>query len=407
MLYVIFSKVKSTLEEADTKELKSEAERLMSQVKLDPLIIPLPSVGYSIKLQYNRDSRTEEIFASPDFPTLIEESFLLDVYEFDTLKVVNVSGAANESGNLIFSLARSNTRLINQISDIRVYLFVASIASVIVAGILVFMATGLMLRPIQKIIDVAERINASNSIERVPIPNTKDESYKLAETLNAMLSRIESTIKSQINFFASATHELKTPLAVMQTELSVSLASTKDNEVRKILESQLIEVQRLERTIHDFLLMSQLKSESLSIRKKEEQLDEVVYAAIRKLKYLSEDRHTQIQVLLERHANVHTLLDFDKIQTVFANLIENAIKYSPENSVVKVVVNEQSVSIYNNVIDPVTDIASLTSEFKKSDEFSSGLGMGLWLCDQIVKLHGAELILKCDSSLLFNAKVKF
>ncbi|CAN5166922.1 hypothetical protein BH09BAC3_BH09BAC3_31220 [soil metagenome] len=406
VLYIIFSKVKSTLEKADTKELRVEAEKMMSQVTLDPLIIPLPLPGYSLKLQHYRDLYPEEIFTSPDFPVLTGESFLLDTYEFDTLKVVNLTRKAEGPGSLILSLARSNRRLLDQVNDITIYLSVASIASLIFAGILVLMATGLMLKPLQRIINVAERINASNSIERVPVPTSEDESRKLAETLNAMLSRIESTIKNQINFFASATHELKTPLAVMQTELSVSINKTRDSEVKKILESQLMEVQRLDRIIHDFLLMSQLKSDSLSLRKKEEQPEEVIYAAIKQLKHLSEDRSTQIQVMLEGEENQSIDLDFDKMQTVFTNLIENAVKYSPVNSVVRVVINGPRVSIYNTTITPVTNIESLTNEFKKSEELSAGLGMGLWLCDQIINLHHAELTLSFNDPV-FLAKVDF
>lgn len=407
MLYVIYSKVTKTLEQADTRELRMEADKIMGQVSLDPLVIPLPPSKYSIRLQHYYNFSYEEIFTSPDFPVLSEELFLLDSYEIDTLKIVNLSQKVSESGTIILSLARSNTRLLDEVRNVKLYLITASILAIMVAGFLVFIAAGFMLRPFQKIIGVAGRINASNSIERVPVPDARDESRQLAETLNDMLSRIELSIKNQINFFASATHELKTPLAVMQTELTVSLGNTNDGQIKKILESQLMEVQRLDRIIHDFLLMSQLKGESLSIRKTEQRLEEVIYEAVKKVRYLSIERGTQIQInLMDEQTHTSQSLDFDKIQTVFINLIENAIKYSPHQSVIRINIMRDAVSIVNKTINPVTNIQSLTSEFNKSEELSSGLGMGLWLCNQIIILHEAELKLSYNDSE-FSATILF
>lgn len=296
--YVIYSQLKSVLEDADSKELKIEAEKILSKVRVDPPIVPLPPVGYLLKLQFQRDVLVEEIFSSPGFPQLPQGSFLLDAFNYDTLSVVNLQNTGDQPG-LIVTLVRSNDLLQTQLNNLQSYLFIASAGSVLIAGLLVFMAAGSVLLPIKKIIMVAQRINASNSIERVPVPKMEDESHQLAETLNAMLSRIEASIKNQVNFFASAAHELKTPLAVMQTELTLMRDNNKDGQINKLLQSQLMEVQRLDRVIQDFLLISQLKSDTLTLRTKEERLDEVVYAAIKKVKYLSKDRSSQILVTID------------------------------------------------------------------------------------------------------------
>lgn len=404
---VIYFKVKSTLEEADTKELQAEAGKLASRVRLDPPVIPLPVLGYTLKLQLQRDLYFEDIFTSPDFPTVPNESFLLDTFDYDTFKIVNLRNQSVQAPSLIVSLSRSNSRLLNQVYDLKGYLFVANAASILLAVGLVFLATGIMLRPMEKIMSVADRINASNSIERVPVPKTRDESQKLAETLNDMLSRIEASIKNQINFFASATHELKTPLAVMQAELSLALLRVTDSETRKILESQLNEVQRLDQIIHDFLLISQLKSDTLTLRRKEERLEEVIFAAMKKVKYLSQEHASTIKVLLDdKIESSRVLIDFDKMETVFSNLMENAILYSPRGAVIEVFIKGQEVLISNPVNSPTRDIHLLTAEFKRSEEFSNGLGMGLWLSDKIIQLHGANLLLS-EANNMFIAKMIF
>lgn len=85
------------------------------------------------------------------------------------------------------------------------------------------------------------------------------------------------------------------------------------------------------------------------------------------------------------------------METVFTNLIENSIRYSPENSTVQILIKSEkntfSVTCINPITTKIENIDNLTSEFKKSYELSSGLGMGLWICDQIVKLHAGKLTL--------------
>ncbi len=387
--YIIYGKVRSTLAEADTKELHAEAEKIAGQVRLDPLTIPLPPLGYSLQLQHLTGPVPVLLFASPEFPVMESGAPWPEVIEYDTMKIVTVRSATDPL--LAISLARSNRRLADQTQDMKVYLFAANAGAIVLAGILVFAAAGWMLRPIRKIMNVAEGITASNSIGRVPVPTANDESRQLAETINRMLERIEFSIRNQVNFFASATHELKTPLAVMQTELTLALSHSTDAATRKILESQLTEVQRLTRVIHDFLLISQLKSNSLTLRARPESLEEVVYAALRKVKYRSQERNDQVRVTLPDTPIEMVRIDFDKMETVVANLLENAIRYSPAGSVIEIIIAENQIRIINPTRGSVHIPTALDQEFKPSRELSSGLGMGLWLCSNICKLHRASL----------------
>ena len=159
---------------------------------------------------------------------------------------------------------------------------------------------------------------------------------------------------------------------------------------RKILESQLIEVQRLSRVIHDFLLISQLKSNSLTLRAQPQQPEEVVYAAIRKVKYRSLERGSLIRVILPDEPISPLHLDFDKMETVVANLLENAIRYSPQGTTIEVKLYPGRIEVINPTEGLANIPVELDKEFKSST-LSSGLGMGLWLCHNICRLHQASL----------------
>lgn len=401
--FVIYAHLQTILRNADTAELTSETDKLLAKTQLDPLLVPLPPVGYSVLLAMEKDDFYEVIFQSPAFPTLPPAAGHFNWIENDTLTIVTARQPVGSSV-LIATMARSNANLQQQQKQLRTYLIWANSGAVGLAAVLVFLASSFVVRPITKIISAAEHIQASKSISRVPVPRSNDESRLLAETLNGMIGRIESAIKNQINFFASATHELKTPLAIMQTEITIALEQSHQEGVHQILENQLTEVQRLSRLIEDFLLISQLKSETMTVRKSTERLDEPLYAAIKKLKYLASEKQSYLQIQIEESIPQFDF-DRDKIETVFTNLVENALRYAPTQSTIIISLSQYDSTVHfviqNRISEPVANIDALTSEFKPSASLKTGLGMGLWICNQIINMHGASMSLHQNKDHFF------
>jgi signal transduction histidine kinase len=176
-----------------------------------------------------------------------------------------------------------------------------------------------------------------------------------------------------------------------------------------LLQSQLTEVLRLDRVIQDFLLISQLKSETLQLKTTEVKLDELIYSSLKRVRYLIKDRGIQIKVTIAESDQLYLcLVDEDKFETVITNLIENAVKYSPVKSTVIIRLYYESGRVLLEVGNPLSqsidNIESLKDGFKKSNQLSSGLGMGLWICDQIITLHQGFLTL-IPSDNTFTARV--
>ncbi|MBX2897787.1 MAG: HAMP domain-containing protein [Cyclobacteriaceae bacterium] len=389
--FLVYSKVETILIQADTRELQAEGEKLFDKVRLDPALIPLPPQNYLMFIRIKEVLGIDTVFASPGFPEVWSEDAVLVL---DSIKIVTQARPVPYSNALLLlSIARSTHDLDNQLETLRLYLFIANSISILLAGILVYIVSGFTLRPVRNIVEVASRIQATRSMERVAEPKSDDEYRELARTINGMLTRIESSIKTQTNFFASAAHELKTPLTVMQTELSVALNQNPEPSTRTILENQLHEVQRLDRVIQDFLLISQLKSESLVIRKAVNRLDEALYSALKRCKYQIKRKNAQVKITLATE-DCTSNFDYDKTELVLFNLLENAIKYSQQEATIQVTINRTdrlAVQFVNPVTETITDVEILKSEFKKVNELSSGLGMGLWICQEIMRLQDGEL----------------
>ena len=182
----------------------------------------------------------------------------------------------------------------------------------------------------------------------------------------------------------------------MQTELAVALNQNPEAGIRTILNNQLHEVQRLDRIIQDFLLISQLKGESLVMRKADARIDEALYSALRRCKYLIKNKNAQVKVTLETE-DCLGYFDFDKTELVLTNLLENAIKYSEPESTIQVNIKRNEslrIEFVNPVAEAIANVNNLKNEFKKVSELSSGLGMGLWICDEIIKLQKGKLMLE-------------
>ncbi|GCC52224.1 two-component sensor histidine kinase [Chryseotalea sanaruensis] len=402
--WLVYKKVEAALVETNKRELNVEAEKLLGQVRLDPITIPIPAEGFVMKLQFQKSIQFETIFSSPDFPELDMLEFWQDITYTDTLEIVNVRRALEQQdASLILSLGRSGTVFQEQLNSLQFYLFAAIIMAIASAGVLVYFVSGWILKPIKKIALASSFVNSSKDINLIPLPQTNDESRLLAESINSMLERIRQSANAQTNFFASAAHELRTPLAVMKAELTIANSEAAPTRINSLLQ----EVERLERVIHDFLLISELKAEVLSIRKSKEGLDELIYASLKKIKYTSDAYKTLVQLMIDDGVeNFEVNVDADKMETIIVNLVENAIKYSPRHSTVVLRLTKEGddilIEVSNPISNPIPDPTVFLQEFNKSGELSSGLGMGLWICDQIVKLHGFTLALK-SNGLEFKA----
>jgi heavy metal sensor kinase len=253
------------------------------------------------------------------------------------------------------------------------------------------------LRPVERLTSEADRIGIDRLAERLPVGPTGDEVAHLAATLNTMLARLESGVAEQRRLVADASHELRTPLAAMRAELDVSLrVDDLDPAARETLLSTREEVERLSRTVDGLLLLARADQGELRVRAEPVELGVVAADAVRRLRPLARAAGVAIETGLGA-APVQG--DDARLGQAVANLLDNAIEFSPPGSTVTVTTGCEDGDAEVRVADEGPGIPAAAREevfgrFRRLDasrtRATGGAGLGLAIVREIAAAHGGR-----------------
>lgn len=260
--------------------------------------------------------------------------------------------------------------------------------------------SGRALAPVNSIITKASALSHANLSERLPVPPQDDEIRRLTLTLNGLLERLEVSFKAQERFVSDASHELRTPLAILRGELDLMRSKTRcAEEVDAFVDSASHEIERLSRLVEDLLVLARADIGKTFFTKGRVRLDELTLEVASKLKRIADRKGIKIRLDLSSSTpDFEVRGDADLLFSLLRNLIENAIKYSPQNGIVTVQLIEDEKSVRLRVSDQGEGIASDTlprifDRFYRGAKASNeeGFGLGLAIVKQIVDVHQAAL----------------
>lgn len=262
----------------------------------------------------------------------------------------------------------------------------------IIAG---YLLLGKALHPVDEVLKAAEFITLKNLGKRLPVPNTGDEFERLALGLNRMIKRLDEAFQLNNRFTEDASHELRTPLTIIQGELEVFINDPSQSRqsverVGDILE----EVVRLSRIVDGLLLVSRLEAGEAHMKIVKVDLGKMVASVAEQMELLSKDKLLTLKYDISDHVIVEG--DELRLQQIVVNLIDNAIKYTPEGGTVslKVEMNEDRAII--EVADTgmgisATALPQVFNRFFRAEEARSGriqgTGLGLSIVQSITEAH--------------------
>jgi len=276
---------------------------------------------------------------------------------------------------------------------------------------------GHLLTPIHTMTQTAREISQSSLSKRVPLPKEKDEFLVLANTFNEMLDRIEDSFEKIQRFNANVSHELKTPLTIIRGEIEVALKKQrKREEYETLMGSILEEVETMQSIIDTMLMLSKTDTKSLRNRFGPVDLEEIVEKAIEGKKQAAGRR--EIRLHLRSYKPARILGEPMLLKQAVDNLIDNAIKYSPEGSPVTLEMHSSSpAEIILTIKDSgwgigKDELERIFDPFYRIDSSHSkatpGQGLGLSIVQWIIRLHQAEISVESEEGkgTLFTMRFK-
>lgn len=270
-------------------------------------------------------------------------------------------------------------------------------SAIFIAGIGGWFMARRALAPVSKIISAALNISSSNLHERVPQGSSNDELTTLARTFNDMIARIEETFASQRRFVADASHDLRTPLMVIQAKLDRLLRTPGlEPSVREDLRHCSGEVDRLSRLASDLLLLAKADTHQLKLARAPERLDEMLVECVGRMNTLANDRDISLWVDIDEPVEV--ICDAPTLQRVLMNILDNAITHSPESSTVMAHLGLRDGCAAITISDtgpgiPEEHLPKIFDRFYRSDgpRSTPGSGLGLAIAKTIIEAHGGTI----------------
>lgn len=301
-------------------------------------------------------------------------------------------------GDLLVEVGGSTAPIKEDVSRMLLPLLLAAPVLLLLASGGAYLLIGRALQPVVRIARSAEEITLHKTDAALPVVQTGDEIEALALSLNRMIQRIQDAVENNRRFVADASHELKTPLAVMRGELEMLLRNDSlSPAARETLASNLEEVERLSRIVQGLTALSRLDAGEANAESVVFDLSRLAVTTADQMSLLAEDKGVKIR---SDAKPVSIAGDPARIKQVIVNLLDNAIKHSPAGGAIDLRVADEGGHALLQISDegsgiPAEALPKIFERFYRVDKARSrdegGAGLGLAIAKSICQAHGAEI----------------
>ncbi len=289
-----------------------------------------------------------------------------------------------------------------ELDRVRGIFFIALPTALLLIGAGGWVVAGRAMSPLRNIAQTAERVTARGLDQRIAMSVEDPEITRLIQVLNRMIDRLEASFHQATRFSADASHELKTPLAVMQGELENALQSAPTGSPQQqVLANLLEETQRLKTITRSLLLLAQADAGQLPLTLEPINLSSALEGLTEDFEALAAE--SELEVRFNAEPDLWVRADWPLLRQAILNLLHNAVRYNDPAGYIKVTVVARNGQVELEVTNsgpgiPGSDQARVFDRFFRVDNVrgrrTDGVGLGLSLAREIVNAHQGRLVLK-------------
>lgn len=303
----------------------------------------------------------------------------------------------DNQGNFVVIAREKKDALFEQLNILLIILILGFLLGVVATIFISKWVANIAYKPFRKVIEQVNQISTNNLDVQIEDPDTQDELQDLISTFNNLLSKISETVIIQKNFINYVSHEFKTPLASILGNLEVfSLKERSPQEYEQLSQTLIQEITQLEEMLNALMVVSDLRKEAETLVQL--RIDELIWQIIAKIT----ERYTNAKILVNiriKPQDEHLLfVNIDRTQLIMAlyNLMENAVKYSKQESV-EIIITQKDNFLSIGIIDkgigiPKEKLDEISKPFFRGSNTSlvEGSGIGLSIALRILEKNDID-----------------
>lgn len=306
-------------------------------------------------------------------------------------------------GYLIVAVPVNNALIV--LHDLQEIFFFSFPIIILTLFILTRLIAGKSIDPIEKVIATAEKMTQTNLDHRIPLPYHHDELYRLSVTINALVTRMQDAFQREKHFTADASHELKTPLAIVKGTLEVLIRKPREREHYEArIQFCLKELNRMAKLIDQLLMLARYESSRMNPHIETVALSPHIDRLIERM--LPSATTKDIAITSDQTENIWISADPGMLDMILDNILSNAIKYSPNNSTITVTVKRKANTIVCSISNqgagiPEEKLNAIFERFYRVDESrnsgTGGFGLGLSIVKKLADLQHIEVTVTSET----------
>jgi len=369
-----------------------------------------------------RDKNHRPIFATPGAPSpllqrpIIEDDLPAFLGEFRIIQHHHMKGTPSE---IVVRIGSSLNRMHEDLGRIDQSFYAVFAMMLLAAPAFGYWMADRSIQPLRSLVDAIHHIHPNKLDERLPNQGAGDEPDQLSRSFNALLDQISDYLKRKQIFLSNAAHELRTPITAIRCSAELSLTESRtQQEYEDVIGGIIEECSALEVLVNQLLLLGETHLVALRGQGEALRLDRLVHKAHDMFSAVAEVRGIQIQLRAEEPVYVEG--DAHHLRQVLNNLIDNAIKFTPEGGriTIELTCNFASNQVVLLVSDtgegiPESELPLVFDRFfrggstRSRQSRSCGYGLGLSICAEVVRSHRGEIEAQSEVGVGTTFKVTF